>query len=273
MTVTKPDKQALPGARLSAFQNDPHDLYLETRPGHKYYQPRVNYVPTADEVEWAAEHGIGLPVKVVLEDGKLIVTDGRVRVLILRHANALRESRDLKPLLIACLPLRQNQEALVLKWSAVLNAHRRGDDPITEALACARLLDLGETPEAIRQTMKWECTRTVDNRVKLLQLCDEAQGAVAGGEVGATKALSWVGLTNTEQKAALKAFREGGPKPKQVRRPGRGKLRKVLERLPERNTNLIVLVKWAAGEATDEEVGEAFPALAKALAGDDSTEA
>lgn len=262
---SKPSKQALPGSRGNVFLNLVSDLYLEERKGHKYYEPSAHYRPTEAEIEWAAENGIGQALKVAVVDDRLTVTDGRKRYRIAQGADKLRKDRGFPPLRVKCEPAG-GQQLQVTRWSAVLNNHRH-EDEITQAYRAFQLRELGATDEEIMRDHGWTSTRTVVNRLKLLNLVDEIQAAVAAGELKVSKAMTWTGLSQVDQRAAFKRWKAGEDKPAKpaMRRPTPRKLAQALERLPDspKNAKLRAMVRFMLGEIPAEDVD---PALAKALA-------
>lgn len=258
MVAKKKRKQALPFQRGNMFLADPEDIYLETRPGHKHYDSRSLLPPDEREVKYMTKHGVVLPIVVEKCGDLAVAVDGRRRVVNAREAN--RQLKEAGGTLIRVKVIVKQGDALNLfETMIVTNEHRREVDAVGQALLMQEYLERGKTEEEAAEL--WGVTtKTIQNRIKLLSLCEEARQALAAGTLTLTRALRLANLSHDEQRQALKKK----PKKDKIRRPSKVKVERVLapERLPDQ---VRAAIRWATGQITDEEAAEEIEGFEEVL--------
>ncbi len=256
-------KKALPYKRRSGFLAYPEDLHLEKREGHRHYDPRVHYPPVERDVKWMMKqgHGVHIPVLVEKQGDLVVVADGRQRVINATEANVRLVAEGRPRIMIPLVPKRGDAKTM-FEIRVITNQHRQEDNPVVEAFTMQQYLDMGRTEEDCAEL--WGCTtRTVRNRLYLLELCPEVQQAVIKGDVAVKAAIALRDLSFKDQRAALKRK----PAPKKQRRPSAKKVKTVLAsngrtKLPD---SVRAAIQWAAGEITDEQAAKKIKGFKLAL--------
>lgn len=255
-------KQAFDFPRVGGrFLADPRELVLIEDPNHHLYSPRIHLPPDEHIVLGMIEHGVELDVLVQSEGGQAVVVDGRRRVVNAREAARRMEADGVPALRIGVKLVRGKSHRMVEKM-ALTNAHRRENDPVEEARLMARMIEAGRTESEVA-AFYGVGTRTVENRLALLDLVPHLQDAVANGAVAATAALAVAGKSEKEQLALLdeKASKPKGAKTA-PRKQAKKRVREVLEHTPRK---VQVLMDWCDGTADDGALAGVWPALADVL--------
>lgn len=266
-------KQALPGAKRgpSTFMVDPNELvimgYDNGKRDHHLYDPTNMDPPSHPRIQRRKRSLLALgkqltAVRVTLDGDKKIVVNGRDRVKALREINAENPDRTW---LVRCEVAKGLPTDLFQEMLAENEERRQRDDvdPISRARLMQNAVDqLGEEGAAA----EFNCSvSTIKGATKLLELIPEVQEAVASGDRGEVWARNLHGLTKAEQKAALTA-----PVVRAAPRPSLKKVAKVEAGMAAwkdgGNPLAEALLKWFAGDVSDEDLAKQFPHVAGELA-------
>ncbi len=210
-------RQALPDAkRGNLFLVDPLAVEVVTDPEHYLYDARAEE-PLSEEFLASLEDGVEVPVFVTKDGLRTMLVAGRGRTIGLRIVNERREKAGLERLLLPTIVKKGSP--IELKALMILeNEARREDSPLNKArktqqyLAMLLAKDEDEgTPivpgltEAKRRTAKvFNVTvKTVEARLKLLELRPEVQQAVEEKKIGFWAATELHGLEPEKQVEAL----------------------------------------------------------------------
>lgn len=257
--MAKKAKQALPFKRRSSYLADPADLYMEEDPGKRHYDPRVHNPPNERDVRWIMKHGVQKAVLVSKEGDRVVVIDGRQRVINALEANRRLEEQGVDPIMIPVAPKRGDAVTL-FQIRVICNKHRKDDDPVTEAYTMQQYLDMGHNEEDCADL--WGVTKqTVKNRLYLLELAPEVQKAVVEGKITVTRALKLRNLSFEDQVEALSRK----PRARKSRRPSKKKVRHVLSANGALPTPVRAAIQWANGEIDDAEATRQIKGFKKAL--------
>jgi ParB family chromosome partitioning protein len=256
VVATKP-KQALPFKRRSSYLAYPEDLHLEKCSQKKHYDPRVHNTFEEKVVRWMMVHGVQQAVAVEKAGDLCIVVDGRQRVINALEANRRLEEQGVDRRMIPVVPKRGDVITL-FQIGVICNEHRRPENPVTQAYKMSKYMELGHNEDDCAEL--WDVTtRTVRNRLYLLELCEKVQRAVIEGTVTVGNAIKLRHLSVKDQVAALKA-----PKPERskVRRPSKKKIARVLKDAARLPKQVRAAIEWVTGQITDEEAADQIKGLA-----------
>ena len=253
-------KQALPFKRRSSYQAYPEDLHMETQPGKKHYDPRAFHEPVERDVRWILKHGVQKALLVEKEGDRVTVIDGRQRYINTCEANRRLEAEGQPRIMVPVAPKRGDPVKL-FEIRVICNAHRKQDDPVTEAHLIQQYLDMGHTDEDASDLWGYT-TRTILNRLYLLELCQEVQQAVVTGKINVSRAIKLRNLSFAEQRRALKEK----PAPRKTRRPSLKRVRLVTQsKKAKLRDDVLAAIRWAAGEITADEAGQKIKGFKEAL--------
>lgn len=193
---------------------DPDDAVIigyDTKDGpeHDLYDGRSNSAPVLDvDVEFTVEHGILEPIACRRDGDRILVVFGRGRTKQLRAANKIRIAKKLEPWLLPVQIVKGDST----KMKAIKvgeNYHRREIDPITRAETAYELSQcMPEERAAVQMGLSVQQLR---NSIKLLDLSPTASKAVVAGNLSATAAMQFTGLSHESQDAKIAKL---GAKPK-----------------------------------------------------------
>lgn len=183
---------------------DPLDLVLISDPAHPLYDELVHRKPAEDMIKNIMYRGVIKPVIVTIEDGRMLVVDGRQRVMAARIASDRLEQQGLVRLRIKCVRRRGDaHDMLVTMISA--NEHRHDDDPLIRAKKAARLVSLRASEDEVANCFG-VTVQTIRNWLTLLELAPVVQDAVSQGVIGATAATKLAPLSHADQTEHLQAM-------------------------------------------------------------------
>lgn len=283
-------RQALPGSRLNAFSMDPQVLTIigldtadKSSSDHYLHDSRVYMKLDEGLVRNVYMMGILLPVLVVKEGERILVSEGRQRVRAAREVN-LRISdpehewyNTQPPVKVPCMAKRGDpKKHFAITVSA--NENRIDDDLMTKAGKLDHLLDLGYSDEDAAVVFGVE-EPTIKEWKKLLELAPKVQEAIKAGKIAASAAIKLYGLPIAEQEAKLaEAIAEGkvskadlaakraeakpgGPvKPKHPR-PSQKMIGRLFTWAKEKNKiskDGQYVLAWANGEVPNDELATVF---------------
>lgn len=282
MTATKKKakgKSALPGAKRGndTFYLDPDELVIVgLDPGTS--RTHVLWVPSATApVDEALKRKIKragrnrTAVKVKREGDQVLVAQGRGRVKAMRELKREALAAGEEPILVRCEVERGNSVDL-LEGIADENCARKVEDPVTRAHLAHQLLEAGRDKDYVCDQVGVPSQAMLNNMLKLLDLVDELQEAVATGRVAWTTAIKVHGRPGSVQKALARGekpeSKDRGPKP-----PKRATPRKLVAVLQQaeawasgKASNEVTILKWALGYLTDEDLAKLLPHFAADLA-------
>ena len=255
-------KQALPFKRRSSYLAFPEDLYMEKEEGKKHYDPRVHKKFVERDVKWILTHGVQNAVLVTKEGDRIVVVDGRQRVINATEANRRLVAEGVERIMIPVAPKRGGAVTL-FQIRVICNQHRQPDGPVTEAFTMQQYLDMGHNEEDCAEL--WGCTtRTVRNRLCLLELCPEVQRAVTEGKITVSRAIKLRNFSFEDQKRALEKRQT---RALLARRPAKKKVRQVLSANGSLPPPVRAAIQWANGEITDEQAATKIKGFKLALEG------
>jgi hypothetical protein len=198
--------EILDSTRASIEQVDPRALIVigidegdKSSPG---YDPRVELPLDPDMVESMCRFGVVVPV-IARRDGeyldgprkgqaRMVVVDGRRRVIHARAAQLAQIAKGVTPLRIKTVLVRGDDLAL-FATGRVANAYRVNSDPVAQAKEMQRMHDMGASDDDIRIAFGVKLS-TVQDRAKLLETAPEVQAKVTAGEITGNAALELASL-------------------------------------------------------------------------------
>lgn len=210
-------KQALEGQRLNAFGMDPNVLVIigyDTKDGpeHALWDERMCPPRLAEEdIRNIKLLGVQEPVLVRKDGERVVVIDGRHRVLWCRAANArLREEGASKDQLhlVPCI-VKRGDDAKVMGLMAALNEVAVRDSPIVRARKAQRLLDRNQSEDHVA-TIFGISVVELRRLLKLLDLDDQVQGLVATRQIASSTALTLLDLPREEQAQKAQEYVQSG---------------------------------------------------------------
>jgi ParB family chromosome partitioning protein len=198
-------KVSIDAPRGTHFFVQPEDITiigLDTKDGpeHPLYDERMNRVLDDHEVANTIHYGVLKPVLAKKDGERIILIDGRSRVRRARAANKILAKRG-EELIAVPVIIKKGDDAQVLGISRAANIHT-ADDPMTQARAASRLLDLGRSQSDVAVTFGVS-EATVRNWLALLDLAPEITAQVSSGALPAHAALQLAQLPKAEQAKTL----------------------------------------------------------------------
>lgn len=209
-------KQAIDGKRMNAFGVDPNDVVVVLDHDHFLYDARAEEPLSEERIANFDAFGVLEPVLVWKDPtaGVTGVVAGRKRTLGLRVANARRVARGEEPHLLPVIAVKGDETALT-EIMILENEGRDEDSPLNKARKTKKYMDLLESAGAERSETKLRAavvfgvtTKTVEARLKLLELKPEVQQAVEKRKIGFWAATELHGLGEEEQQAGLQHLLE-----------------------------------------------------------------
>lgn len=281
MTATKKKggKSALPGARrgTDTFYLDPDELVIVgldpgyTSRTHVLWVPSATAPVDADlkrRIKRAGKNRTA--VKVKREGDVVLVAQGRGRVKAMRELKAEALAAGEEPIMVRC-EVERGADLDLLEGIADENCGRKVEDPVTRAHLALQLLEAGREKDYVCEQVGVPSHAMLGNMLKLLDLVQELQDAVAAGRVAWTTAVKVHGRPSSVQRALARGekpeAKDRGPKP-----PKRAAPRKLVSVLQSaeawaqgRTSNEVTILKWALGYLADEDLAKALPHLAADL--------
>lgn len=212
-------KTAFDAPRGNHFRFDPDEIVIPDDPQHPLYDERIKYPIDRCMVEDIKRNGVRQNIQVrKLGDGFPHIVFGKQRV---RNARVAKKEliKDHQDWEIARVPgfLIHDDEATCLESIIAENNLRTEDAPLDKARKFVRLmklkgLSLESTKDKLEAARSFKVTSvtTVDTWLALLQLTTKVQKAIDAGQVSASQALVWKGLSPKEQEEALQKYLDSG---------------------------------------------------------------
>lgn len=278
-TDTKKTKAAIDAPRGTFFKMDPGELTiigLDTQDDetHPLYDPRIKAAVDENMVKSIYTYGVLEPIIITKRDDKVVVVDGRRRVIHARLAAKRQTDAGETSLRIPCI-LDKDTDAKLFAKSRVANSGRLQDGAMMNARAAKRMVDMGTSVE--------ECAvafgvsdQSVRNWLALLGLAPEVQQAITEQELKATAALQLVNLTVEQQRetlSELKADAAAGKKTtvgsarKKAQNKAGASAPTGLTPKDRVDKSVSILTKIAGGAQTKEALLEGLNKLSRVLAG------
>jgi len=258
----KKKKQSLDAKRANIFMVDPDALYMEREPGKKHYDTRVNNGFNERIVVGMLEFGVKQTVSVEKCGDKIVVIDGRQRVINAREAKRRQVESGAPSLLVPC-KVERGDEAKLFKIGIITNEHRIPEDVVSQAHKIQAYMDKGYSEDDAAEL--WGMTpQTVRNRLKVLELSPAVQAAIVSKEIKVTKALKLRGLSHADQDKKLNA-----PAPAarpRTRRPKKKHVEAVLAGNGHVNDTVKAAILWVRGEIDNDAACKRIKGLQKVLA-------
>ena len=199
--------KALPGRRGNTFWLEPERLTLITDKEHHLYDERVELPLNEAMVKNVMVNGVKIPVEVTTEQAdddkiRIVVCDGRQRVKCAVEANKRLKEQGEEPIQVEC-KYQRGTETDLMDVMIVGNAFRQDDDPLTKASKMQRYMNRGKSKEEAAIQFGFSSAKSVENYLKLLDLCSKVQKALKKGHINQTQALKLHGMSKSEQEAEL----------------------------------------------------------------------
>lgn len=265
-------KTALSGKRGTLFYVAPESLVTVVDPSHYLYDERAK-LPVAQElIDNICEEGVKVPLFVVKEGADTLIVAGRQRKHAACLANLRRKENGKPPILVPAICLRGAKES-VLKVAILENEARQEDTPIGKAKKVRRYIDLRYSADPLlpESELKREAavlfavtTKTIEARLKLLDLAPVIQAAVESSKIGLWAATELASLPAPEQESKLaeleKKTEESGKRPsvedaKRSAGKGDSKKREAVHAL--RTALLDAAERYGAARMDEEGIAEA----------------
>lgn len=179
---------------------------------HPLWDERIHLPVDPRLVRNISVYGVSTAVK-VRRNGKnpegadiLEVIDGRQRVRACREVFHAAESAG-EVLTLLKIEYEKSDDLTHVGLMISLNEQRQGDTPIARARKAFRATQLGHSQSDVA-VMFGVTKQCVDQWLKLVDLDTEVQTAVDSGEISATAALGFSGLSRQKQREGLATLRE-----------------------------------------------------------------
>jgi len=279
-TTAKPKKkQAIDGRRINAFALDPYKLTIvghdtDDGPEHPLYDERIKLPLEQSMIANFRALGVKNPIRVhKTSDGKLIVVDGRRRVLHAREANRQLAREGEPELEVPVLQEKGSNEDLEMT-SISLNEHRVQDEATTKAAKAVRMLRrTQDNYNAVAIAFGVEVV-TIKRWEKFQDLPCNVTKAVADGKITMSAAIKLYGLEDDDLNLALqeleqvgrptveaaeriaKTRKNGGSAPTPPKAPKKTLLRKLtkIEDAEGVSDDFLNAVRWVLGEMETSEI-------------------
>ena len=245
----------------------PEVLTLVVDPAHYLYDERVDLPLDPEVLANIDAEGVRVPIFVVKEGEDTLVVAGRQRRKYALEVNKLRAAAGKEPLLLPAICLRGAKEQ-ILKVAILENEARAEDTPLGKAKKVKRYMDLRHSDQPIisEADLKREAaslfavtTKTIEARLKLLDLAPSVQAAVEEKKIGVWAATELSTLPVPEQAAAVvemvKVSENGGKKPsiEDAKRKASKGDSKVREKTQEVKNALLEAAEFYGTARTDDE--------------------
>jgi len=196
-------KKALDAPRGNYFFCNPDDLIIVTDEKHVLYDPRCKLGPAEDLVLNIMYMGMVIdPVTVTKEGDKVLVVNGRRRVMACREANKRLKEQGKEQIAIPTI-VRRGEAADLFGVLVTTNEQRLDDTPLARAQKANRLLNMGRSEEQVAAVFGVSA-QSVRQWIKLLDLSVPVKKAVEAGQISASAAVQLIELPVAEQTATVK---------------------------------------------------------------------
>lgn len=256
----------LRGRTIPAYSLDPDEITIVTDPGQALYDPRIAYDLDEEMVGSIMAFGVITAITVTRDGDRIVVVDGRRRVLHAREAN--KRLIDLgKPPVSVPFTIRHGETHKLFEAAIAANTHRRADIAYISAIKSAQALNNGSTLPGVARAFSVTVT-TIENWLSLLRLHPKILHVVKVGKIPYTVAMRLAKLPQDQQIPKFKALVKAGAtnanavraviggKLEKVRPPSRQQLRRIADAIDVR----AAVAKGASGQ-----IGDAYAVLAMVL--------
>ncbi|WP_186113910.1 hypothetical protein [Burkholderia gladioli] len=253
---------------------DPEDLEIVTDPNHALFDRRALLPFDEATVRNIMAEGIHQSITITkdVETGKVLVVDGRRRVINAREANRRLTEAGRTPWRVPALPKRDGMAALTSAMVST-NEIRLADSPFNRAEKIARMRAQGRTNEEIALSVGLD-EASIDAQFRLLECCMDVRDAAEDGTITQAIAMKLSKLPPDEQRAKLasiKAAIEGKTGHERSRamrgalldaapaRRARPKRAEIVEALKTATGERAEALRWVLGMADGEPAPETDP--------------
>lgn len=197
------------GKRQDAFLVFPEDLViigLDTKDGteHPLWDPRIMDPVEPKMVANVRAYGVFEPVIMQrLEDGRVVVLDGRQRVRAAREANKQAKAAGEEPMRVPVANIRKGDVATAQGIMISANEIRRDDTMAVKAEKAKKLVEVYGRTQAEVATMFGVSVEAVRGWLALADAPEEVKQAVASGAVAPSTAVAIARLPAAERPAQL----------------------------------------------------------------------
>lgn len=279
MGPQKRSKKALEAPRANMFLMEPEKLTLVTDEQHPLYDERIHMALPESLVKSVMAKNVIEPIVVRKEGSEIVVIDERQRTRAAIEANKRLVASGHDPLRVPVI-IRRSNDAVAAVDMVELNEIRFNDDVLTKARKAQRLSERGRTTAEIADAFGVN-EATVNNWFTLLACSGKVRAAVEDGRLRLTDAVrEFSNIPQHEQnekldayiaanptRAAKKAARESGENTRGIKITSGARMRLLAKHESLLTEKDRILVAWIRGKASNGDLVEAFPRLAKALEG------
>ena len=212
-TAKTEKKQAIDGRRINAFAVDPYSLTVvghDTKDGpeHPLYDERIKMPLDKSMIANFRALGVKNPIRVKKDtDGKLLVVDGRRRVLHAREANR-QLAREGEPELEVPVLQEKGSSTDLEMTSISLNEHRVQDEVTTKAAKAVRMLHrTQDNYEAVANAFGVGVV-TIKRWEKFNELPCNVTKSVTEGKITMSAAVKLHGLSDDDLNLALQELEQ-----------------------------------------------------------------
>ncbi|MCM2543888.1 hypothetical protein ACVCII_24110 [Burkholderia glumae] len=186
---------------------DPEDLVIVTDPNHALFDRRALLPFDEATVRNIMAEGIHQSITITkdVETGKVLVVDGRRRVINAREANRRLAEGGRTPWRVPALPKRDGMAALTSAMVST-NEIRLADSPFNRAEKIARMRAQGRTNEEIALSVGLD-EASIDAQFRLLECCMDVRDAAEDGTITQAVAMKLSKLPPDEQRAKLASIK------------------------------------------------------------------
>lgn len=201
--------------KRSHFMVDPFKLHIigidGGGPGDPGYDERVKAPLRQAMVDSIKESGVIVPVQARTDGERMVIVDGRQRVMHARAANLQLQTAnpgiDAADLIKVPTFVVRGDEDMMFQRQELANAYRFDDPPDVQARKIQDRLDKGWSEDKVMRTFNISKS-TLDDRLKLLNLAPEALKELQSGNLTTNAAIDLAGVTMAEQVKVLAMARE-----------------------------------------------------------------
>lgn len=202
--------------RKNNYLVQPETLYVERRPGKKYYDPRVELPLDESIIKVMMAIGVEDPLKVTKAEvddygEQIVVYAGRQRYAHIIEANKRRVAAGLEPFNVEVSYRVGTDEAKAFEVNMVTNHHRTDDDMLTEAKNIQTYMETYHKTVG-DAALLFRCSdQTIYDRLALLECIPAVQTAIIQGIVKPYAAVKLAKLNVVEQRVALEEHKKKNP--------------------------------------------------------------
>lgn len=209
-------KSAVDAPRRNVFMMDPDDIVIVgidtgDTDKHPLWDPRIHLPIDPLLVANIRHYGVLEPIDTTKDGERLLVVDGRRRVLHARAAKRIQLEAGEEVVKVPVM-IRKGDDAHLFGVSRAHNAMRTGDGPLTNARNAQRMIDMGSSEAQVALTFG-VTPQAVKNWLALLGLHTDVLAAVKAEQLTPTAAIQLAVLPRAEQAEVVSELAVADEKP------------------------------------------------------------